>query len=66
MIGLIARLAQRLLQINCVFHMSQMLDCPKLPNTYFFQTDVHKKATFQLSEEEWNRIKPFPSQPTQL
>ena len=52
----------------CISHetMSRMLDCPKLPNTSFFQTDVHKKASFQLSEEDWNRIKPVPSQPTQL
>ncbi|CAB4035484.1 kDa in NOF-FB transposable element, partial [Paramuricea clavata] len=28
--------------------------------------DVPKKASFQLSEEEWNRIKPVPSQPMQL
>jgi hypothetical protein len=43
-----------------------MLDCPKLPDTPFFHVDLPKEANFQLSEDEWNRIKQLPTHATKL
>ena len=46
--------------------MSRMLDCPKLPDSSFFTANLPKNVNFQLSEDEWNRIKPIPTQPTKF
>ena len=46
--------------------MSRMMDCPKLPHSPFLTVDVPTAATFQLSEHEWNRMKPLPTHPNKL
>ena len=53
---------------TCISHdtMSRMLDCPKLPDSSFFTANLPKNVNFQLSEDEWNRIKPIPTQPTKF
>ena len=37
--------------------LSRMMDCPSLPSTFFI-ANLPRKATFLLSEDEWNKMKP--------
>jgi hypothetical protein len=46
--------------------LSRMMDCPGLPTTTYFIMEPPKEAHFQLSEDEWNRIKPLAGQPQKL
>ena len=47
--------------------ISRMMDCPNLPRKAFFSRRyIPCEARFQLSDNEWNRIKPNIFQPNKL
>ena len=45
--------------------LSRMMDCPSLPSTFFI-ANLPRKATFLLSEDEWNKMKPSTEKPSKL